>query len=206
MSRSRDELAYVIGDALYLNVTNRCTCACTFCVRSKADGVEGHYLWLSHEPSVDELIADIRRAERANGGRLFREYVFCGYGEPLIQLDVVKGVSKDLKARGCHVRVNTNGHANLVHGRNVVPELVGAVDTISISLNAEDPHKYDQIVRSIYGPDAFGAMVYFAEQCKQYLAKVVLTAVDVPGVDLEACGKIALAIGAEFRVRSLIEE
>ena len=205
MNKHIDEVAYQIGNVLYLNVTNRCTSACDFCVRSKADGVGGHHLWLSHEPSVEEVLRDVSRLEREQGANGFSEYVFCGYGEPLMRLDLVKAVAQELKARGCRVRVNTNGHANLVHGRNVSVELAGLVDTVSISLNAENPYLYDEMVHSAYGPDAFGAMVYFAEQCKRYLMKVVLTVVELPGVDLEACRKIAAGIGAEFRARRFIE-
>lgn len=201
-----DVFAYRINDSLYLNITNRCTSACTFCIRNNARGMEGHVLWLSHEPSADEVIQAVRAHEKEAGGTHFEEYVFCGYGEPLMRLDVVKEVASELKLEKRTVRLNTNGHGNLIHGRSVAAELAGLVDVASVSLNADSPGKYDEMCRPIYGLDALGAVVFFAEQCKLYIPRVVLTVVDVAGVNVDECRKIAETIGVEFRVRPHIRD
>ena len=53
-------LTYETGGKLYLNITNRCPCACTFCIRKNDDGAYGSDpLWLEHEPSAAEMQAAI---------------------------------------------------------------------------------------------------------------------------------------------------
>jgi TatD family-associated radical SAM protein len=204
LSSVEGAIAYRIGNSLYLNVTNKCSNACTFCVRTKSDGVGGHYLWLRSEPTVEKVMDEIQK--QTLPGETFDEYVFCGYGEPLERLDAVVGVAAGLKKMGpCTIRLNTNGHGNLINGRNVVPELEGLIDVASISLNAESPEKYHSICNSIYGPDAFGAMLFFAEQCKRSGIRVVMSVVDVPEIDIDACRAIVEELGVELRVRSMIQ-
>ncbi|MGE5577204.1 MAG: TatD family nuclease-associated radical SAM protein [Syntrophothermus sp.] len=189
-------IAYSMGDSLYVNVTNRCTNNCTFCIRHTSPGVGGYNLWLKEEPSVEEMLAAIGDPTR------FKEVVFCGYGEPLIRVDEVIQVARALKARyRIPIRINTNGQANLIHGRNVVPELAGLVDVVSISLNAESAEKYQSLSHSRYGPAAYQAVLDFARECAKYIPRVVLTVVDVPEVDIEASRQIARDLGVEFRVR-----
>ena len=43
----RGQITYPIRNSLYLNITNRCTAACTFCVRYHTDFVKGHNLRLA---------------------------------------------------------------------------------------------------------------------------------------------------------------
>ena len=114
----KDTFVYPIGDALYINLTNRCTNRCTFCVREKADGVGGHYLWLSREPEAQEIIEEI---DRTPG---FQKIVFCGFGEPTIRLEQLKKIAAHCKEKGYNIRINTNGHANAFHNRDVTPEPV----------------------------------------------------------------------------------
>jgi TatD DNase family protein len=188
-------VAYPIRNSLYLNITNRCTAACTFCVRYRTDFVKGHNLRLHEEPSAEEiskLIGDPKR---------YAEIVFCGYGEPLLRLEVVKAVSAEVKQRGGRVRIDTNGHANMIHERNVLPELAGLVDAVSISLNAQNAELYDKIVRPQFGMKTYEMVKDFIRQAKAYIPDVSITVVSLPEVDIEACRKIADDLGVKLRVR-----
>ncbi len=157
--------------------------------------MKGHNLRLDHEPSYREVINSLNHPEK------YEEIVFCGYGEPTIRLDLLKEVASFLKGRNAKVRLNTNGQANLIHKRNIVPELVGLIDTASISLNVGDSKKYDRLCRSEFGDDTFEKVLHFARECKTLLPKTVLTVLDMPGVDLKRCAKIAKELGVELRIR-----
>lgn len=51
-------ILYRVHHGLYASLTNRCSCACTFCVRGLSDSVgEAESLWLSREPTYEEVIA-----------------------------------------------------------------------------------------------------------------------------------------------------
>ena len=190
---------YKLGNALYINLTNRCTNRCRFCVRNKCSGVGGYDLWLDREPTPQEVI------DRIDAPSKYNEIVFCGYGEPMVKLDEIIAIARVLKEKGARIRINTNGQANLYHGKNVVPELEGLVDAISISLNAPTAGKYDQLCHSIYGAEAFDAVLDFARECVKIIPKVVFTVVDIlPPEDMERCQRIAEQIGAEFRVRGMM--
>ncbi len=189
-------IAYQIRDSLYLNITNRCTNACSFCIRFRSDFVKGHNLRLGHEPSGGEVKAAIGDPSP------YREIVFCGYGEPLQRLDLVKEVAGWVKERKGRVRINTNGHANLIHGRNVLPELAGLVDSISISLDAHDEATYNRICKPVF-TNAFSEVVLFIREAKKYIPDVRVTVVELEGVDVEKSRQIAESLGAAFRVRKL---
>jgi len=189
-------VTYQIRNSLYLNVTNRCTNQCSFCVRSYSDFVKGHNLRLSHEPTLEELKNEIGDPTR------YSEIVFCGYGEPTLRLDLIKELSGWIKERGGRVRVNTNGHANLIHKRNVLPELQGLVDVYSVSLDAQDQDTYDRLCRPAL-PGAFEAVKDFIREAKQYAQRVQATVVDLEGVDVEKCQELARSLGVELRVRKL---
>ncbi|MFH1710347.1 MAG: TatD family nuclease-associated radical SAM protein [bacterium] len=194
-------IAYQIGNSLYLNITNRCTSKCAFCIRYKTKLFNSeHELWLKKEPTAKEII------EAVNDPAKYKEVVFCGYGEPLIRLGAVMEVCKWLKDKGAKVRVDTNGHANLTHKRNIVPELEGLVDSISISLNAQDGKVYNEICRPDFGEAAFDAIIEFARECKKYIPKVELTAVGIPEIDVNAVKKTADDLGIPFRVRTYYEQ
>lgn len=188
-------IAYPIRDSLYLNITNRCTSECIFCVRNFRDYVKGHYLRLDKEPSVDEIIMAIGDPSK------YKEVVFCGYGEPMIRLDAVKEVSRWIKERGVKVRIDTNGHGDLIHNRSTAPELKGLVDSISISLDADSSEKYEKICRPIYGKKTFDEVKRFIVECKDYIPEVSVTVIDMPGIDLDKCRKIADSLGVGFRIR-----
>jgi len=189
------QITYPIRNSLYLNITNRCTAACTFCVRYNTDFVKGHNLRLAEEPTAEAVINEIGDPKR------FTEIVFCGYGEPLLRLDVVKAVSAEVKRQGGRVRIDTNGHANLIHKRNVLPELAGLVDAVSVSLNAQDAEIYEKLTQPKFGSMTYDAVKEFIREAKKYIPEVTATVVSAPGVDVEACRKIAEGLGAKFRVR-----
>lgn len=195
------KIAYPIRNSIYLNITNRCTNYCTFCAKFKSYTVKGHYLRLKEEPTFSDVIkaVGIRPAER------YDEIVFCGFGEPLIRIDLVKEAGLFLKKQGCRIRIDTDGLANLVHGRNCLPELK-FVGEISVSLNAPDSETYQKLVKTPYGDKAFPAIIWFLKEAKKYIPKVVATVVAVPGLDVEACRRLAEDdIGVMFRVREYDE-
>jgi len=194
-------IAYQIGNSLYLNITNRCTSKCRFCIRYKTKLFNSeHELWLDREPTSGEVIKAIREPKR------FKEIVFCGYGEPLTRLDVVKEVSAWIKKNGGRVRIDTNGSGNLFNKRNIVPELKGLVDTISISLNAQNRKLFQKICHSEFGEPAFDGIIEFAKEAKKYIPNVELTVVGIPEIDVDAARHIADDIGATFRVRTYYEK
>ncbi|RJQ21770.1 MAG: YchF/TatD family DNA exonuclease [Nitrospiraceae bacterium] len=192
------EIAYRIRDSLYLNITNRCTNKCGFCIRSRTSYVKGHNLRLQKEPSALQVIKAIKDP------KVYKEIVFCGIGEPLLRLDLVKKVAAWVKQNGGRVRINTNGQGNLIHGKNILPELKGIVDSLSISLDAEDEKKYEKICRpSMQG--AYESVVSFTKEAVKVIPEVKVTVVGLPGIDIEKCKKIAGELGVELRVRKLNE-
>ena len=192
----RAEIAYQIRDSLYLNITNRCTNACSFCVKFRSDFVKGHRLRLSQEPTEEEITLSI------GDPSLFKEVVFCGYGEPLERLDAVKDVARWIKERGGRVRINTNGHSNLIHGRDILPELKGIVDSISVSLDAHDEATYNRLCKPAY-KNAYAEIIRFIRQAKEFIPEVQATVVELEGVDIEKCREIAAQLGVKLRIRKL---
>jgi len=190
------KFTYPIRDSLYLNITNRCTSACVFCIRFHTDYVKGHNLGIDHEPSADELTREIGDPAR------FSEIVFCGLGEPLLRLDVIKDVASWIKLRGGRVRVNTNGQGNLIHKRTILPELAGLVDVISVSMNAQDAETYERISKPLL-PDSYAAVIDFIREAKRFIPDVQATIVAAEGVDIERCRAITDALGIKLRVRAL---
>ena len=193
-------VVYRIRNSLYLNLTNRCTNECVFCAKRDDFHVKGHYLKLPGEPSVEEVLAEVGDPTRCD------EVVFCGFGEPLLRIEEVKTIAKALKARGARIRVNTDGLANLVHGRNVLPELSGLVDALSVSLNAPDAQTYARICPSRYGEASHPAILSFLREAVRHIPSVSATAVALPGLDHDAVRRLAESIpGVSFRLRSYDE-
>ena len=190
-------IAYRIRNSLYLNITNRCTLACTFCGKFTDFTVKGHDLRLrGGEPDVERVMAAIGDPEGVD------EVVFCGYGEPTLRLDLLKEVARRLRACGLRIRLNTDGLANLVHGRDVAPELAGLVDSVSVSLNAPDAATYAAICPSKHGEQAYPALLDFVRSARRHLPEVVCSAVGVPDLDVEATRRVAEAeLGVPFRFR-----
>jgi TatD DNase family protein len=190
------EIAYRIRDSLYLNITNRCTNKCSFCMKFRSDYVKGHRLRLEHEPSEEELKGAIGDPKK------FKEVVFCGYGEPLQRLDTVKNIARWVHEMGGVVRINTNGHGNMIHKRNILPELKGIVDSISISLDAHDEETYNRICKPAF-TNAFSEILQFVRQAREAIPEVVITVVTMEGVDIDKCRVIAEELGVSLRIRKL---
>jgi len=195
----QDTIAYKIRDSLYLNITNRCSNRCTFCPKFDDFAVKGHELKLSHEPNFAEVMAAVDAADK------FNEVVFCGYGEPLIRLDLVKEVAAELKRRGHKVRINTDGQANLVHGRNILPELEGLVDSLSVSLNAANAQDYHGLCNTPFGAAGFQGVCDFLREAPRHVPQVTASAVTVPGLDVQKVRELAQSLGVEFREREYAE-
>jgi TatD DNase family protein len=190
------KIAYEIRNSLYLNLTNRCTNDCTFCARQSNPVVKGHNLRLERDPTAEELLAAIGDPAK------YEEVVFCGYGEPMMKLHVLKDVAKALRAKGVKLRLDTNGTGNLIHRRNVVPELAGLLDAVSVSLNAPDAETYLKLCPNVYGIKAFPAILEFIREARKCIPEVTATVVEIPELDVEACRKLAeKELGVKFRIR-----
>lgn len=195
------EILYEVHSNLYVNLTNRCSCACTFCLRQEKDkmGSSGS-LWLDHEPTAAEVIAEFAKFCRED----YNEVVFCGFGEPTEAFEILKEVAAFVKKEwGCPIRINTNGQGALINGRNIAPELSGLVDTVSISLNHPDAEKYQEIVRSRFGIEGYRGMLAFAKECTKYVPHVVMTTVEttISKAEEERCLEICETLGVAYRIR-----
>jgi TatD DNase family protein len=186
---------YPLKNSLYVNLTIRCNADCVFCDRKGEAVVKGHNLKIEREPTPDEVIEEIGDPTR------FAEIVFCGYGEPTIRLDALKHVARWVKDRGGVTRLNTDGHGSIINKRNIIPELVGLIDTVSISLNSTDPGQYGALMR-LEGARFFPAMVEFAREAVRLLPRVVMTIVDLDEVnEARARQLVETDIGAVFSKR-----
>lgn len=199
-------ITYEYHNSLYVNITNRCSNACVFCVRTKHDNVNGKDdLWLDREPSIEEIKADFEKRDLSK----YDEIVFCGYGEPTERFDDLIEIAGWIKSKKTDtvIRINTNGQANLINGRDVTPELKGVIDIIGISLNASNAKAYQEICKSRYGEESFEALQDFARKAKDYVKLVIFSVVDktIPDGDIEICRKIAEDCGVKFRLREYIE-
>ena len=191
----KPEIVYRLKDSLYINMTIRCNADCVFCDRKGEAVIKGHNLRIDREPTPREVIESIGDPTR------YREIVFCGYGEPTIRLDALKEVAAWVKARGGKTRINTDGHGNVIHKRNIVPELAGLIDAVSISLNSTDPVQYGALMR-LDGAKYFAAMIEFAKEAVKVIPHVVMTVVDLDEVDKEkARSLVENEIGATFITR-----
>lgn len=198
-------ITYPVNKGLYINMTNRCPCNCTFCLRHNAEGVYGSdSLWLDREPTVQEVCDSVDTWDLTQ----FDEVVFCGYGEPTERLEDLLLVAKYIKAKGdIKIRINTNGLADLIWQKQTAPSLKGLIDTVSISLNTPNQEDYLKVVRPKFGAGSYDAMIRFAKDCTDYVPKVVMTVVDVvtSKEEQEQCRKICENIGARLRVRPFEE-
>ncbi|MFR7715461.1 MAG: TIGR04100 family radical SAM protein [Clostridium sp.] len=195
------EILYKVHNNLYVNLTNKCPCACTFCLRQNMDHVgESKSLWLEREPSAAEAIAEFAKFDMSR----FNEVVFCGFGEPTEAFEVLKKVAAFVKETyHMPIRLNTNGLGNLVNGRDITPEMEGLIDTVSISLNTPNADRYHELVRSKFGDKSFDAMLDFARSSTKYVTNVVMTTVDttITKEEEEECRRICDSIGAKYRIR-----
>jgi TatD DNase family protein len=194
-------VSYVFGDNLYLNITNRCMMACPYCIKHKwANKFNGNNLKLEQEPSCEEVIESIGDPTK------YKEVIFCGYGDSLINVEAVKEIAKWIKEHGGKVRINTAGLANRYHGKNILPELKGLVDVVSISLNGSNPKEHNMLNRPMFKEESFDEILKFAKKAKNYIPKVVITAVEFPGFDVSKVEKLAKEIDVQFKARPYLDD
>lgn len=201
MKHTAMTILYELHDNLYVNLTNRCPCSCTFCLRqNRQDMGTSDSLWLEHEPSFEEVTEEFEKFDMDR----YKEVVFCGFGEPTEALDVLLKTARFVKDHYQKpVRINTNGLGNLIHGRDITLSFEGLIDTLSISLNTPDPEKYLQIVRPKFGEASHDAMLEFAKSSKKYVPNVVLTTVSttLTSEEEEQCRQICQNLGVTYRIR-----
>ena len=194
-------ITYPVHNGIYVNMTNRCPCACTFCLRKQSDHVYGSdSLWLEREPTVEEVCESIDKWDLSK----YSEIVFCGYGEPTMRLDELLKVAAYIKSKSnIPLRINTNGLADLIAGEKVAHKLEGLIDTVSVSLNATNKEDYFKLVRPKFGIDSYDAMLSFTKECTKYVPNVIMTVVDevTSKEEQEKSREICESIGAKLRVR-----
>jgi TatD DNase family protein len=196
-------VAYPIRNSLYLNITNRCSNDCIFCIRNEKKHIVGHNLMLDHEPDVEEIWRAIREADVTQ----YKEVVFCGYGEPTLRLDVLREIARRLKMENSSlkIRLNTNGQGSLIYGDDIVPMLIDCIDMVSISLNTADPQQYIELCKPIYGDAAFPAIIEFSKRCIEAGIGLQFSAINLSEVNLGKAKNIADRLGAQFLIRKKVQ-
>lgn len=194
------DILYTYKDNVYLNITNKCPCACTFCIRSQKNAIgSADNLWLEHNPDFDEVKNAIDNFDFTG----YNEVIFCGYGEPTNAFDLLIKVAQYIRNKmNIKIRVNTNGLGSLINERDISQELCQNVDAVSISLNCSNEEEYNKVVRPKFGIKSYSAMLDFAKNCKKYTDDVMLSVVDVIGEqEVAKCQSIADDLGIKLRVR-----
>lgn len=193
------DILYTYKNQVYANITNKCDCSCTFCIRSHEDSVgDADTLWHKTDPSLDDITAAMDAFDFTG----YKELVYCGYGEPTCALtNLLESARYAKDCFGVSVRINTNGLANLYHKKDIVPMLAEVTDSISISLNAPESEKYNQVTRPSF-PDAFDALLDFTRKCQKAIKTVKLSIVDVlPEDEIKACQQLADSLDVGLRIR-----
>lgn len=206
-------ILYKVHDNLYVNLTNKCPCACTFCLRQTRDHMEASDpLWLEHEPTLDEVIAAFQKLDMSQ----YRELVFCGFGEPTERLDLLLETAAFAKKEyQIPTRINTNGLGDLIQreklqtstanpaASGIAASMKGLIDTVSISLNTPNEEKYNALVRSKFGDSSFQAMLDFAADARNYIPNVVMTTVatTLTPEEEQKCQHICDTLGVTYRIR-----
>lgn len=194
-------ILYEVHNNIYVNLTNKCPCACTFCLRQTKDSMdESGSLWLEREPSVEEVKAEFEKRDIDK----YDEIVFCGFGEPTERLDDLLSIAQWLRQKyDKPIRVNTNGLGDLINGKNTAPMYKDKIDTVSISLNTPNKERFYELTRNKFGQDSFDAVIEFAKNVKEYVPKVVLSTVSttLSAEEEKECAAICKNIGAQYRIR-----
>ena len=194
-------ILYRYGGSLYVNMTNRCPNRCTFCVRGLTDGLgTADSLWLEREPTIDGMYREFHKWDM----REFDEVVFCGYGEPTERLEELKKLADHIHWKyHKRVRLNTNGLGSLINGRDIVPELAKCLDAISISLNAPNSERYQEVCRTRFGADAYPALIDFIKECRASMEDVTVSVVSgsISQAEEDECFRMAQSLDVKFRSR-----
>ena len=196
---------YLLDNKIYINLTNACTNNCLFCIRSQKDDVQGTNMWLNKRPDFET----VKEQLSSHSDLLKNGVTFCGYGEPLIEYEMLIKIAKYIKSNypETKIKINTNGHANAIHKKDIVPSLKDCIDEVSISLNAQSEELYNEISQP-KTENAYNEMLDFAKKCAENGIKTTMTVVtnyENFNIDTDACKKIAGEIGANFRERPWIK-
>lgn len=193
------DIIYTYKDSVYANITNKCNCRCTFCIRFVKDGVgDADTLWHQVNPSKEEVIDAIKNFDFTG----YKELVFCGYGEPTCQLDILLDAANYArKEKGLKIRLNTNGQGSAENGRDIVPELSKVIDSVSVSLNAPSKKEYEEVTRPILS-NGFENMVEFTKRCREVIGDVRWSIVDVlPQEEKDRCIALSKENNIPLRIR-----
>ncbi|HBI91020.1 MAG TPA: TIGR04100 family radical SAM protein, partial [Terrisporobacter glycolicus] len=180
--------------------TNKCPCSCVFCIRKETDHVgNSDSLWLDHEPTVEEVKNEFKKFNLEN----YDEIVFCGYGEPLVRINEVIEIAKYIRSiSDLKIRINTNGLSDLIHNKKTAILLKDKIDSVSISLNAPNKIRYNEVTRPKFGEKSFDALLNFAKDCKDYIEEVNFSVVDeINNDEIEEAQKLADKMNIVLRVR-----
>ena len=201
----KDTYLYTLDGNLYVNLTNKCSNGCDFCVRNERSSYYGNYLWLRHgDPTVEKVIAD---AKGFGDLSRFKEVVFCGFGEPTYKVAEMVALCDFFHEKGLKTRLNTNGQGNLINKRDIVPDLKDKIDFVNVSLNASCVEKYQPICRSQFGEAGFAGLVEFAKLCRKNGIDCRFSIVDCIGEEeVEACKRLAESVKIPLYVRSYITD
>ncbi len=194
----KDTISYEAFGNLYINITNRCSANCVFCIRNSACGVYGYDLRLSREPSQEEIIRELESLNLTQ----YKEVVFTGFGEPTCRFDMLLSLIAWLSKRRIPVRLDTNGHTALMYpGRNVIAELKAAgLNAVSVSLNAESEETYNRLCNPVF-EGSYQALIDFTKEAVAACIHTRMTVVGGQSIDLRECERIATGLGAFFKVR-----
>lgn len=197
-------ITYIVGDSLYVNITNRCTNRCEFCIRNLGDGAYGsNSLWLDSEPTEKEIVESILSHDLSK----YKELVYCGYGEPMMRVKELVASAKAVKeVCDIKIRINTNGHGNFIHKSDITPMLDGCIDVVSISLNSSTEEGYAEVCHPVFS-GALEQIKEFAGLVKEHVPTVIFSVVEttVPDEDIEGCKAIANELGIPLRIRELVK-
>jgi len=205
-----NNFVYQFGNSLYINLTNRCSNDCVFCIRNYSNGIGDSDLWLTRELEVHEVIEQIEnfRNQPANSQspdiNCQDEVIFCGFGEPTYRLEQLIKIAKYLKSIGKTTRLNTNGLGSLINNRDITKELAKVIDIISISLNAPNAEKYNELCKSIFKDLSHAEIINFAKKCVEQGIQTTLSIMNnLTQKETKECQNLAQKIGAELRIRHM---
>ena len=204
-SKRKDTYLYALDGNLYVNLTNKCSNGCDFCVRNERESYYGHYLWLQHGDPTAEKVMAVVTGGQAGSMSQYKEAVFCGFGEPTYKMTEMLQLCDFFHARGLKTRLNTNGQGNLINKRDITPDLKDKIDLVNVSLNASCAEKYQPICRSQFGESAFAAIVEFAKLCRKNGVNCRFSIVDCIGEEeVEACKRLAESVKVPLYIRKYI--
>lgn len=196
---------YKFEGKMYINITNGCPCDCVFCIRKNGDSItDNDSLWLEHEPDFDEIKSAFEKFDKSG----ISEAVFCGYGEPTVRADMLIKTAELIKQNtDMKIRLNTNGLVRLIHKGFDISRFKGLIDSVSVSLNAHNEKRYNEVTRPSFGEPAFEEMLKFSEEMKNFGIKTGFTVVDViSDGEISECRKLAEKLEIPLRVRHYVTD